>query len=260
MADLFGKTKIEGTTYDVTGGITLINGVAHPITIGKTLKDGTVYEINKKHTFEDLLQSATIITTIGNNSEEAVATGPLYLTSAPASGAAYLFSMHYGNIAIYKISNRVITQTALTYCGTPGTNGFSGIYYNTSKKGFYNYPYMYTSGTGTGSLNFGATLSLLTFSYSDAIVDDILSNLTLSRKAGTGLYTGETGYVSRLSTTDKSNLIYIVFYDDRFDFWKVNGSTYTKIFGTTLSAGQVYQTSTLRTGTTVYSGGITGFI
>ena len=39
------KTLIEGTTYDLAGGMTLVGGTAYEIAGGKTLVEGTAYDI-----------------------------------------------------------------------------------------------------------------------------------------------------------------------------------------------------------------------
>lgn len=39
------KTRIDGTSYEISGGKTLVNGTAYSISGGKTLVDGTAYEI-----------------------------------------------------------------------------------------------------------------------------------------------------------------------------------------------------------------------
>ena len=41
-----GKTRIDGTAYEITGGKTRIDGTAYKLTGGKTRIDGTVYGIS----------------------------------------------------------------------------------------------------------------------------------------------------------------------------------------------------------------------
>ena len=220
-----GKVRVNGTTYNIKGGKTMINGTVYNITEGKTLINDLSRDITfPLPTFEEALISSTIITTVGSNSADGTATGPLAMNSAPALGTAYLFSMFYGNLSIYKITNRTINQTPLVYCGTPNTNGFAGIYHNTSSNAFYYYPSFYSSGNGTGSITQGATLALMSFTYSDIIMDNIISNLSLSRKDGVGLYTGGGGYLDRPTTTDTSDLIYLTYYSNRFDFRKIENN------------------------------------
>ena len=245
-----GKVLVGGTAYDITKGKTLVGGTAYDITAGKMLIGGTGYDIkfSTMPTLEELFSSATIVATTGRNSSTAGAAGPLKESSVPSSGTAYLIVMFNGYMSFYKIINRVISQTSVAHNGTYGGNHAAGVYYRTSNtnKGYYFSPYQYESGTGTGTTVFGATLALLTFPYSDTVVDSVLSGATITRIAGHGIDTGGTGYTSSETTTDKTKEVYFACRANTFDVWKPNGNTYTKVTGTSTAAAEVINTTTLR--------------
>lgn len=164
MADLFGKTKIEGTIYDITGGTTLINGVAHPITIGKTLKDGTVYEINKKYTLKDLLNGSITYKGKCNYSSSLY---QLYYTGFDSSYAGqtwYCFNTHGGRLQITKV---VIESNGVNLTRLQAWATSASMPTQLTADGFQI----------TDGYTYGGLMIFLRFnSYSTDIVDDVLSN------------------------------------------------------------------------------------
>lgn len=203
---------------------------------------------SKKLTLESLLSQATISNsssyTSGNNGQYQTSIQFMLLQGSPV----YLLSICFGYIGIWKINNRSVQSTPLL----KSNNSYGGLTYN---QGWY---YYYNGGYSTSaqySSVYGATIAQMIFpsDIDTADIDNLLSTATASRLGYRN--SGSTGSVS---TSNKANSVYIATKGSGIDFWIPNGTTYTKINGTSTAAAST-SGSNLTLGS-VYGGSIIGLI
>lgn len=241
-----GKTLIGGTAYTIKGGKTKIGGTAYTIKKGKTLIGGTAYTISFLPSLEDVMRDMTIYKVNMSYSNPAD-----YLTGSagtyePTSGTYYCLSCCNGNMGIWRIrhtgtSKSAAVQTPIN-CSSTSESGL-GEQTETSTG---TYHYYYSSGFKSGSASYYATktyakgLVFVQFpNYTPEQVDAVLSAATMTKIVGRN--STSTGTVR---TTNKTRKFYLAARvstgsTKAFDLWYCDGSTYTKVVGTTTAAASV---------------------
>lgn len=200
-------------------------------------------------TLEDLFTNCTILSVRGvNQSDSSTGWSYVYKSSAPSSGVCYLFSVCDGYMGIYKLTNGTISHTALRRTNT----SYGGVEEASNFYAYYNREYYY-SAQGYGKTANGSTMALISFPYDASIVDGLLatSGMTETRLAGRN-----SSSAGSVSTSSKTDAVLMATKGSNIDFWKPNGTTYTKINGTSAAAAST-SGSNLTLGS-VYGGSIIG--
>lgn len=172
----------------------------------------------------------------------------------PASGVAYILSFCNGNVGVWKVIDRVVQSTPIKQ----SSSSYGGIAVNVGSSTSTTYCWYYSGGytevasySGATSVN-GATMLIVDFpSYTDAQVDAVLSRATFTSVVGRNAVNSST-----TRTTDKNHAYYWAAKNTNFDAWSCNGTTWTKIKGTSSAAASI-SSSYLSLGS-VYGGSIIG--
>lgn len=205
--------------------------------------------LNKKPTLEDIFSDMTVAPIVGGN--QGYSSNLMLSTSNtgfPPTGTAYLLSIFNGYIGIWKYNGSTIVSTPIkqqnaSYGGVV-VNSYGGSIYNTI---YYSGGYL---SSGNGTWIYGGTLAFVQFPhYKDAVIEELLSNLTLTRINGR-----DSSLQITVSTTNKSHAFILAALENKIDLR--NGSDYSRIGGTTTAAASV-SGSTLTLGS-VYGGSIIG--
>lgn len=205
--------------------------------------------INNESALLNLFETATIVFCKGVNSTSGTYTN-FASSSLPQSGTVYVFSVCYGEVGIWKFTNRVINTTPIVKTSPD----YGGLRYSTDKD-YYTYNSTWATGTGTAGTSVrGHTFVCLQFAsnYSTSDIEDILTNMMVTGLSKQNSYTAAV-----VSTTDKTNIVYLATKASNADFWIPNGSSYNKIKGTSSAAATV-SGDTLSLGS-VNGGSILGF-
>ena len=243
-----GKVLVGGTAYDITKGKTMIGGTAYDITAGKTMVGGSGYDIKFETvpTLEDVMRDMTIYNAhIAHDNPADYLSGKAG-TYEPTSGTYYCLSCCNGNMGIWKIvhtgnSKSAAQQTPINRSSTSesGLGEYTGTSIGT-------YHYYYSSGFKSGDPQYYATstyakgLIFVQFPhYTPEQVDAVLSAATMTKIVGRNSTSAST-----VRTTDKTRKFYLAVKastgnSSGFDLWYCNGSTYTKVTGTTKAAASV---------------------
>lgn len=225
-----GKTYIGGTAYDQTAGKTMVGGTAYNITAGKTLVGGTAYDIKFGAKPSDILDLINDMTLVANSSVGNSPARDMSFSPTLSAGTYYLFSCCYGYMNIYKL-----TKTSSSLSGELLKNMTTSYgYCNFSNN---NIRYFGSSTSSSVTQVYGGSLVVVNFpSYLNAIIeiDDILSNVTLTRVAGWN----SSSYVDYMYTDNKNYTYYLTTTRNTmgggtgytgFDFWTPFSNTYTRI-------------------------------
>lgn len=210
MADLFGKTMIGGTSYNITGGTTLVTGIAHSITQGKTLKDGTVYEVNKKYTLKDLLRGSISFKGTRNHSSSLYQLTYNSFSASNAGETWYCFTTNGPRLYITKV---YLDSSKANLTQLQGWSNGSSIGTALSANGF----------NISGPYSYGGYLIFIKFNtYSTDIVDEVLSNCQgkiIQGRDSSSTY--ESIITINPSTISSSGILFCAF-DDTQQRWCFN--------------------------------------
>ena len=207
---------------------------------------------NATVTLADLFASASVYACWGNDVAYYVPLAYPVNNSAPATGTVYLFSMCNGYFGVFKITNRAY-QSKLYKMNT-GYGGMCKVTQNYQSQWYY-YSGDYREYTNSDNVTqiYGATMAVVSFTgYDEAVIDEILQNTVGTRRAYRNSSSSGT-----VQTNAKTESLYLCATNTKFDIWSCDGTNYTKIMGTSNSAGSV-SGAYLTVGSNVNGGSIIG--
>lgn len=246
------KTKVNGETKTITAGRCKVNGDTYTIKWGKTLIDGKLYMILfSTPTLRELMDDAVVSYIAGRN---ASSTSAVQL-ALPATGVYYVFTFNAGDLSINKVTSNSGTLSALTLLKRTSTSQGNLV------KSGNNVKYS-SNGTATNTTTRGATIAALTFpKVSESVADSLLSNATLTKRAGREGTGTATVYTAASNLSGKIALAAYGSYIGG-SYWS-SASSNVSLFGNTnntsllrISSGIAYLSSNGTSNLSVYGGSI----